>query len=100
MKHQKKNCRKNLADIKAALGKLRFRKMLCVFVGIGILAVGLLIWSSFPAAAEELAIPADYGVGYGIENLEGLSQGANVEGIVCENKDKKIFGNSLIEMGA
>ncbi|MGN0493921.1 MAG: hypothetical protein ACI4F7_09765, partial [Acutalibacteraceae bacterium] len=85
------NVQKIFADAKAALCKLRFKKLICVIAGIGVLAVGLHIWSSMPAAAEELTIPTDYGVGYEIANLDNLENGGSFNGILCKDKVNKVF---------
>lgn len=96
MKHKKQsNFQKIFADVKVVLCKFRFKKLLCVIMGICVLAVGLYIWNSIPVAAADLKIPGDYGDGYGIDKLEALDPNQedkkSFEGIICEDQNNNIF---------
>lgn len=94
MKHEKQsNFQKIIVDAKAVLCKFRFKKLLSVIFVIGVLAVNLHIWSSISVAAAELTIPDDYEVDYTeLDNLDPSQEDKkSFEGIICENKDNKIF---------
>ncbi|MDD6094975.1 MAG: hypothetical protein PUC29_04445, partial [Clostridia bacterium] len=96
MKNEKqKNIPKNCSETGAASWKLRFQKLLCVALGLVILAVGIHFGTSVQVTA--LAIPDHYGTGYGIENLENLSNEQSFEGIRCKDKTNKVYALSFGE---
>ncbi|MGN1095673.1 MAG: hypothetical protein ACI4QR_04725, partial [Eubacteriales bacterium] len=90
MKNKKQKAVNNRSG--GVITALRRPRALLILLAAGICLLAVIMYGVFATPVKAaLSIPADYGTGYGVENLTSLENEAVFEGIICKDKVNKSF---------